>query len=188
LQTSISTKSTHQEFRWILTKHVSQNQKKNFTCVSFVGRILLTKSLACNVVVIIRDVVYFRVFISEKCFKMFKEDSMQIPTQKSRIPRFRSDGLVMRSDAHQCQEAEGCICPDVMATHPGALQSSRRIRFSFEDTYMGRQLHPLGRQGNTIRTRSLIRQYMEKNCNRLDVKATIMKITCSRVATVQTLG
>jgi hypothetical protein len=37
---------------------------------------------------------------------MFKEDSMQIPTQKSRIPRFRSDGLVMRSDAHQCQEAE----------------------------------------------------------------------------------
>jgi len=40
----------------------------------------LTKSLSCNVAVIIRDTVFFRVFILEKCFKMFKEDSVQIPT------------------------------------------------------------------------------------------------------------
>jgi hypothetical protein len=60
---------------------------------------MLTKSLSCNAV-IIKDAVYFRVFITEKCFKMFKEDSVQIPTQRSRIPSFRPDGPVMRSDAH----------------------------------------------------------------------------------------
>jgi hypothetical protein len=37
---------------------------------------------------------------------------------------------------------------------------------------MGRQLHPSGRQGNTIQTLSLIRQDVEKNCNRSDVMAT----------------
>jgi hypothetical protein len=43
-------------------------------------------------------------FISEKCFKMFKEDSMQIPTQRSRILSFRLDNPVMCPDAHQCLE------------------------------------------------------------------------------------
>jgi len=37
---------------------------------------------------------------------------------------------------------------------------------------MGRQLHSSGRQGNAVRTRSLIRQYVEKNCNCSDVRAT----------------
>jgi hypothetical protein len=37
---------------------------------------------------------------------------------------------------------------------------------------MGRQLHLFERQGNIFRTLSLIRQDMEKNCNRPDVKAT----------------
>jgi hypothetical protein len=41
----------------------------------------------------------------KKCFKMFKEDSVQIPTQRSRILRFFPDGPIMRLDAHQCQEA-----------------------------------------------------------------------------------
>jgi hypothetical protein len=31
---------------------------------------------------------------------------MQIPTQRSWIPRFRPDGPIMHPDAHQCQEAE----------------------------------------------------------------------------------
>jgi hypothetical protein len=52
---------------------------------------------------------------------------------------------------------QGSICLDVMATCLDALQSSRRIRFSFTDMYMGRQLHPTGRQCNTVRTRSIIR-------------------------------
>jgi hypothetical protein len=49
-------------------------QKLVLVCV---GCILFDKSLSCKVVVFIRDVVYFRVFILEKCFKMFKEDSVQ---------------------------------------------------------------------------------------------------------------
>jgi hypothetical protein len=84
---------------------------------------------------------------------------------------------------------QGCIRPDVMATHPDALQSSRgiqhssasiwttwqyrldtnqgstRISFSFADIYMGRQLHPSGWHGYTVQTLSLIRQDVEKNCN-----------------------
>jgi hypothetical protein len=46
-------------------------------CVSC---ILLTKSLSCNVAVRIRDAVCFRVFITEKLFKMFNEDFVQIKT------------------------------------------------------------------------------------------------------------
>jgi len=37
---------------------------------------------------------------------MFKEDSVEIPTQRSRIPSFRPDDLVACLDAHLCQEAE----------------------------------------------------------------------------------
>jgi hypothetical protein len=59
-----------------------------------------------------------------------------------------------------------------MAIHSDKLQGSIRIRFSFIDTYMGRQLHPSGRQGNTIRMKSLIRQDVEKNCNCSDARAT----------------
>jgi hypothetical protein len=59
-----------------------------------------------------------------------------------------------------------------METRPNALQSSTKIRFSFADSYMGRELHLSGRQGYTIRTRSLLWQDVQKNCNRLDVRAT----------------
>jgi hypothetical protein len=62
-----------------------------------------------------------------------------------------------------------------MATHLDSHQSLRRIRFSFADTYMGRQLHPSGRHGNTVRTRSLIWQDVEKNCNRSDIRATLSR-------------
>jgi hypothetical protein len=40
---------------------------------------------------------------------MFKEDSGQIPTQKSWILSFRQDSLVMRPDAHQYQEASNSL-------------------------------------------------------------------------------
>jgi hypothetical protein len=55
-----------------------------------------------------------------------------------------------------------------MATHPDAHQSLTSNQISFTDTNIGRQLHPSGRQGNTIQTQSLIRQDVEKNCNRPD--------------------
>jgi len=91
------------------------------------------------------------------------------------------------------------ICPDVMVTRPDALQSSRRIhrlsasvrttwqyrpdtsqslrriRFSFADTDMGRQLRLSGRQVYTIRTPSLIRQDVGKNCNHPDVRVTLFE-------------
>jgi hypothetical protein len=41
----------------------------------------------------------------EKVISMFKEDSVQIPTQRSRILCFRLDGPIMRPDAHQYREA-----------------------------------------------------------------------------------
>jgi hypothetical protein len=66
----------------------------------------LTKSPSCKVAVIFRDVAYFRAFITEEFFKMFKEDFVHIPTLRSRILSFRPDGSVLRQDAHQCQEVE----------------------------------------------------------------------------------
>jgi hypothetical protein len=57
----------------------------------------------------------------------------------------------MRLDAHQC---------------------STRNWISFSDTDMGKQLQPSGCQVYTVQTLSLIRQDMEKNCNRPDVRAT----------------
>jgi hypothetical protein len=59
-----------------------------------------------------------------------------------------------------------------MATHPDTHQSSTRNRISFSDTYMGKQLHLSRQQGNIVQTWSLIRQDVEKNCNRPAVRAT----------------
>jgi len=73
-----------------------------------------------------------------------------------------------------------------MATRLDAHQSSTRNQISLTDTDMGRLLHPSGRHGNIVWTLSLIRQEVEKNCNRTDV-VLIMVITCSRSATVRTL-
>jgi len=42
----------------------------------------------------------------KNAISVFKEDSVHISTQKSRILCFRRDGPVMRPDAHLCQEAE----------------------------------------------------------------------------------
>jgi hypothetical protein len=111
------------------------------------GRDKITIMWCCY---IIRDAVFSRVFISKKWFKMFKADFVQIPTQRSRILSFRSDNPVMRLDAHQFKKfwtVQGCIHPDVMATRPDTLKSSTKIRFSFADTYMGKQLHPSGQHG-----------------------------------------
>jgi hypothetical protein len=107
---------------------------------------------------------------------MFKEDFVQIPTQRSRIPWFRPDGSDMRLDAHQClkiRTVQDCIHLDVMVIRPDAHQSSTSNQISFTDTYMGRQLHPSGRQGNTVQTRSLIRQDVKKNYNCSDIRATL---------------
>jgi hypothetical protein len=41
----------------------------------------------------------------KKAISVFKEDSMQISTQKSRILSLHPDGLVMCLEAYQCREA-----------------------------------------------------------------------------------
>jgi hypothetical protein len=66
---------------------------------------------------------------------------------------------------------------------PDASRSLRRIRFSFTDTNMGRQLHTSGRQVYTVWTPSLIRQDVEKNCNRPDASpyyGNCMQQRCNR--------
>jgi hypothetical protein len=129
-------------------------------------------------------------------FKKFKEDSVQIPCQKSQIPRFRPDGPVMRPYGPSVSIVQAYFCSNVSATHPDTLQSSRRIqissasvrtmwqyrpdtsqcstskRISFADINVGRQLQPSGRQVYTVQMLSLIRQDVEKNCNRPEVRVT----------------
>jgi hypothetical protein len=53
---------------FILTGHILFDKNAS---VSFVGCILLTKSLLCNIVVINMDAVYFRIF------KVFRERQIQ---------------------------------------------------------------------------------------------------------------
>jgi hypothetical protein len=73
---------------------------------------------------------------SSKYISVFNKDSVQIPTQKSRILCFHPNGSVMRTDTHQCREASEQFqvafvrnCEHV--THPDAIHSSRRFQFSF---------------------------------------------------------
>jgi len=49
---------------------------------------------------------------------------------------------------------------------------NKKKKLGGEDADMGRQLHSSGRQDNTIRILSLIRQDVEKNYNRPNDKAT----------------
>jgi hypothetical protein len=124
---------------------------------------------------------------SRRLFQVFKEDSVQIPTQRSRIPSFRPNSPVMSgrssvSNTRPDDVAKPSGYPSVLRSfeqlklasvrtcchlsgrysefekiqhsnasvwttwlyRPDASQSSRRIRFSFADTDMGRQLQPSG--------------------------------------------
>lgn len=95
--------------------------------------------------------------------------------------RFCADSNSQKSDpkipsgrppisVQKIRTVQGSIHLDVMATHPDTHQSSTRNQIFFTNTYMGRQLHPSGRQGNIVQTRSLIRQHVKKNYSRLDVR------------------
>jgi hypothetical protein len=129
---------------------------------------------------------------------MLKEDSVQIPNQRSRILSFRPDNTVMRLDAHQCPEVSNNsrLHPSsVAATPPNAHQSStRKSNFLLRHSYgkidvsvrtigqhrpdaildkakRGEELQLSGRQGNTVPD-----------------EVFIMVFTCSRSATARTLG
>jgi hypothetical protein len=130
------------------------------------------------------------------CFSKFKEDSVQFLSEKKSDPKLPSRRPSHASKRPSMSTVQACIRPDISTTRPDALQSSRRIqsssasvrmtwqyhpdasqcstskRISFTNTDMGRQLQPSGRQVYIVCTLSLIRQDVEKNCNRSDVRAT----------------
>jgi hypothetical protein len=116
------------------------------------------------------------------CFKKFKEDFMQILSQKSRILSFCSDGPYLQPDAHQCLKDSNCS-----SLHPSGHCSNMSERSSEFEKNPEFIVHPSRRRGNTVWTLvsvrhgrqvytvwtlSLIRQDMEKNCNHPDVRAT----------------
>jgi hypothetical protein len=140
------------------------------------------------------------------CFSKFKKDSVQFLNQKKLDPKLLSGwsnhasgrpSVSRRFELFKLASVRMCACirPNVLATRPNALQSSRKIqrssasvrttwqyrpdisqcltskRISFADTDMGRQLQPSIRQVYTVWTLSLIRQDVEKNCNHPDVRA-----------------
>jgi hypothetical protein len=127
-------------------------------------------------------------FISDSPFhksgsRCSKEDSVQIPSQRSRIPSFHPDGPIMHPDAHQCLEDSNNsrLHPSVrhgntfghssefnkksnfLLTHKygktaASIWTTRQHR---PDTILdkarrGEELQPSEQQGNTIRTRSLL--------------------------------
>jgi hypothetical protein len=161
----------------------------------------LTKSLSCNVAVIIRDALFFRVFnsISEKLFQVFKEDFVQIPTQKSRIPCFHLDGPIMRPSAHQCREALNSS-----RLHPsGHHGNTSGLSSEFEKIPALLSKHGLGRQLPPVQTPRQHRpdtEILDKEIAcihyasvqmtgqyRLDM-VLVMIITCIQNVTVRTLG
>jgi hypothetical protein len=101
-------------------------------------------------------------------FKKFKEDYVQIPSQRSRIPSFCPD-------AHQCPKVLNCSRLHLSRRLSNLSEPSsmfdKKSNFLLRHRY-GRQLHPSKRQVYTVRMLSLVRQDVEKNCNHPNVRAT----------------
>jgi hypothetical protein len=119
----------------------------------------------------------------EKWFKMLKEDSMQIPSQRSRIPSFRLEGLVMHSNTHQhledsnssrlylsgrCSNASGRSSefdkkPNFLHRHKyGKKAASVRMTGQhrpdaiLDKARHGEELQSSGRHSNIVNSRSLL--------------------------------
>jgi hypothetical protein len=122
----------------------------------------------------------------------FCEDSKSEKSDPKLPSRWPNHASGRPSEPRSFELFQGCIRPDVLVTRLDTHQCSTRNQISFSDTDMGRQLHSSRRQGNTVRMLSLIRQDVEKNCNRLDVWATLSKrqslLWKLRVAKVQPSG
>jgi hypothetical protein len=114
---------------------------------------------------------------------MFKEKSVQIPSQRSRIPSFRPDGLDMPPDAHQCLEDSNSSRLHPSGRHGNtskhSLEFDKKSNFLFRRRYEktaasirttrqrrpdaildkarhGEELQPSGSHGNTVRMQSLL--------------------------------
>jgi hypothetical protein len=131
----------------------------------------------------------FRIYMLVMCFKKilcgFQDSEVRslasVQTSMLTVQTLISQATSVRttwlfhSDSHQCPEASSCSRlhhSDVSATCPKAIQCSTSKRISFANTDMGRQLQPSGRQVYTVWTLSLIRQDVEKICNRPNVRVT----------------
>jgi hypothetical protein len=117
-------------------------------------------------------------FILESSFqksgsRYSKEDSMQIPTQRNWIPRFRPEGQVMRSDAHQCLEDSNSS-----RLHPSGRHGNMSGRSSkFHNTSWQHVRHIYGKTAASVWTTGQ---------HRPDT-VLIMVITCHRSVTVRTI-
>jgi hypothetical protein len=132
------------------------------------------------------------------CFKKFKEDSIQIPSQRSQIPSFHSNGPVMRPDAHQCPKVS-----NYSRFHPSRrLSNTSECSLVFDNKLDFLLRHRYGKTAASVRTLGLHRsdaildraklgeELQPSGCRGNTVRTPIilMKITCSRSATIRTLG
>jgi hypothetical protein len=130
---------------------------------------------------------------------VFKEDSVQIPTQRSQISCSRPDGLVMRSDAHQCREASNSSRLHPSRRHGNTFGHS--LEFEKIPTFLyrhevGRQLVPIQRIGQHCPNVEILDK--EIACiHSAWVRMTgqhhpdvvfAMAITCKKSASIRTLG
>jgi hypothetical protein len=119
-------------------------------------------------------------FISESSFQKSVSKCSKKILCRFQVKEVGSQSLVWTAQScvrtpisvQKFRTVQGYIRLDVAAMRPDTYQSSTRNQISFSDTDMGRQLQPSGQQDNTVRTLSLIRLDVEKNCNRLNVRAT----------------
>jgi hypothetical protein len=123
---------------------------------------------------------------------------VQIPSQRSRIPSLCSDGPVMRLDTHYCLKVSNCS-----RLHLSGRLSNMSIRSLVFDKQLNFLLrHKYGKTAAFVRTSSLHcpdaildkarrgeeLQLSGRQGNIVWTLFLIMKITCSRSATVRTLG
>jgi hypothetical protein len=106
---------------------------------------------------------------------VFNEDSVQIPTQRSRILCFRLGVPIMRLDAHQCREASNSS-----RLHPSGRHGNTFGHFSvFEKISALLYRHGLGRQLGLVRTTGQ---------HHLDAEILDKEIVCIHSASVRTTG
>jgi hypothetical protein len=114
-------------------------------------------------------------YISKKLFQVFKKDSMQISTQRSRIPCLCLDGPVMHPDAQQCREASNSSRLHPFGHHgntSGCSSEFEKIPTFLCRHGVGRQLAPVWMLGQ----------------HHLDTEILDKEIACIHSASVQTTG
>jgi hypothetical protein len=151
------------------SRHWKCLENNFFLHVSFVSWILLTKSLLCNVAVINRDVVYFRIFkvfrvyfsktekslimtgfsvtSFKKAISVFQEDSVQFPTQKNSDPLFPS-GWPSDLSRRPLVSRSFWTAPDLSGCHGNT--SRRSSEFEKISVFLCR--HELRRQPVSVQT------------------------------------